>query len=144
MITKEIKMTALAKLKCQVPPEEIAEELDIPLPLIKEWANTIEGNDLIQLHANVHAVTKLANGEITRSNNEEFLRLKIEEVAIDIVEQVQLVTTGGDVVRAKALQLCADTVTKLYNSLINNITNADGSLKPNGQEISAFKSLMKD
>lgn len=147
MITKELKSTAIAQLKCRVSPDQVALNLDVPLPLVREWFDTISEDDLTGLKANVHAVQSLANGTDVIGNsaqNEELLKTKIEQIAGEIVDQVGLTVTTGDVVRAKTLQLCADTVTKLYSTIVNKDKAPQGDVRPNGQTISAFKSIMKD
>lgn len=156
MITKELKATAIAKIKCHVPLEEIALELDIPFPLVKEWhAKETESesnrtaSDLVNTAAKVHAVqvlTRELHQQVIPPSNqqEELLKLKIEEVALEIAEQVSLNLATTDVIRAKTLQLCADTVTKLYNSLISKAIAPDGSIRPSDTGLSAFRNVMRD
>ncbi len=151
MITREIKMEAIAQINLGIPLPDIAANMDIPLPLVQEWSDkealeTKSDNDLVAIAANIHAVRLLERGEIIpkSSDQEELLKIKIEEVALDIVDQISLTVASPDILRAKTLQLCADTVTKLYNSMVAKVTSADGSIRPDGQTISAFKSLMRE
>ena len=146
MITPSLKATAIARIKCSEPLEEIARELDIPLAVVKELYNGLDNNDLIRLEANVFALGKLTNGDIIppSDKNEQMLKMKIEEVAIDIVDEVGLCVTTADPIRAKTLQLCADTVSKLYTTLISKLPAGEGGVSPNGKTIEAFKSIMKD
>jgi hypothetical protein len=146
MITETVKSTAIAKIKCQVPYPEIAEELDIPELLVKEWADKLEGNDLVHMQANIHALERMSRQTLIEpsSNMEELLKTKIEEVAVNIVNEVDMVVATADPIRAKTLQLCADTITKLYTTIVTKVIAAPGVEKPNGSEISVFKNIMRD
>lgn len=147
MITEAIKNKAIFRLRDRETAEDIAKDMELPLPLVLEWESKLDQKDLTQLQSNIHAVQTFANGDILlpSSGQEELLRLKIEEIAIEIVDQVSLTVSTPDIMRAKTLQLCADTVTKLYDSLINKKTGGSGEpVKPNGRAITAFQSIMKE
>lgn len=145
MITPSLKATAIARIKCLEPLANIAQELDIPLAVMQELYRGMDTNDLIRLEANTFAVQQLAECEILPSspNQEKLLQKKIEDVAIEIVDEVSLCVTTADPIRAKTLQLCADTISKLYITLIAKSTDI-GPISPNGKTIDAFKSIMKD
>jgi len=143
MITSDTKNLVIARLKMAIPLEEISAELEIPLPLIKEWESKLDPNDLVQLKANVHAVNNLSQDVMISSteSNEKLLQAKLEECAIQIAGEI--VRTGAEeVVVAKTLQLLADTTSKLYNTFINKGPNH--GLNEGGNAMSLFDSLRRD
>ncbi len=147
MITEATKNKAIFRLRDRETAEDIAKDMELPLPLVKEWESNLDAKDLTRLQSNVHAIETFSKGDILlpSSGQEEILRLKIEEVAIEIVDQVNLTVSTPDIMRAKTLQLCADTITKLYDSLINKKSGPAGEpVKPNGRAITAFQSIMKE
>lgn len=148
MITEEVKTQAIARLRRGFDPTLISEELGLPDRLVREWQKSLDPHSLLSLEANLHAADELANGRIVLNgdiitNSEELLRTKLETVAVEIVDQTALVVTTGDIVRAKTLQLCADTVSKLYQTFITKgIASPNNPRSPTG--MSAFQRLMKD
>ena len=148
MITEAIKNKAIFRLRDRETAEDIAKDMELPLPLVKEWESKLDAKDLTHLQSNIHAIETFGKQEIFapgQTGNEEMLRTKIEEVAMEIVDQVNLTVSTPDIMRAKTLQLCADTITKLYDSLINKKTGPAGEpIKPNGRAITAFQSIMKE
>lgn len=146
MITEQMKTTAIARIKMLEPPEDVALDMCIPVQLIREWADTISGKDMVQMKANIIATSNLAQemGVSTSKDDLNLLRAKLEESAITIATEVALTVATGDVVAAKTIQLCADAVTKLYNTFINGDGRDPGQPSQNGKAISAFAELMKD
>ena len=151
MITKELKAMAMGQIKMHVPLNEIAVNLDIPLPLIQEWYTQYKGTgrsegDLTQVAANIYALNKLSNSEVIASseNTTQILQVKCETVALDIVDQISLCIVTDDLVRARTLQICADAVTKLYNSMISKSVAPDGSMKPSTKSVTIFQQMMSD
>lgn len=148
MITEDIKAQCIAKLARGFSPEDISEEMGVPTKLLKEWKSTLAPNQMISLHANLHAAAEMAAGniEILEPNKkEQLLKDKLETVAVEIIEQTSLAVSTGDIVRAKTLQLCADVTTKLYATFITKGQGIPqgGGYNP-GQGGSAFQRLMKD
>lgn len=148
MYNERLKASAIARIKSRIPLEEISEDLDIPYTIVKEWAENLGGKDLIGLEANIHAATKLANQEIMPlgdTENEEALKTKLFEVAIEIAEETSGVVAMGDPITAKALQLCADTVTKLYSTfIIKKDSPQNINQTPSSDSLTMFQGLLRD
>lgn len=141
MITDSQKAQAMAQIRRQVPLEQIATELMIPPALIKEWAKT-SGHDLIAVEANLHAVEHiLTEGGVVESNTDR-LKVKLEEAALELVKELPM--SHGDPMYAKSIQLCADTINKLYTTFFKTNEPAENPDNFNPSAITAFASLMKD
>lgn len=145
MITEKTKANAIALLKLGDTPEQVSESLELPLMLVREWFADISPKDLTKLEANANALTRVVEGQILNSSetNAELLKVKIEETALEIVDQVSKAVPFGDVVQARSLQLLADTCSKLYNTVINKgqlVTPAN----PAQQALSMFEQMSRD
>ena len=123
MVSNFEKATAISRLKLGDSPLAISSDLGLPTMLVREWQDDLGIDDLVKLQANTHALSRLSNTELTISspttNRLTTLTDKIEEVAIEIVDQVSLSIMCADPSRAKALQLLAHTCATLYTTLIN-------------------------
>ena len=142
MIPDKIKAQAIAKIRHRVPVEQIAEELNVPVKLVKEWGNNLDPKDLIAIQSNIHAVDEVLNGELI-GLNEDKLRETLELAAIDIAKHASTPALNADVVHAKALQLCADAISKLYQTLIMKGGTGE-PVKNTSGNFSTFQRLMKD
>lgn len=144
MITEQLKAQAIAKLRHAVPIEDIASALNIPVKLVKEWKGKLDPKDLVAIEANIYAAEKLAYGEIvTEDDNEKILKETLELTAIDIAKEVNNGFSLQDPMAAKSVQLCADAISKLYNTFI--LKNGSGTPMNNiPQEASTFQRLMRD
>lgn len=137
MFTEAIKAKAIAKIKHQVPIEDIAEELELPTTLIEQWAK-LEGKDLVALESNLHAIENVTNQETLDPTTIDRLKDKLEKAAEEITDDIGMAL--GDPVYAKSLQLCADTVSKLYITLVQKSNPSD---TPDGH-VPLFETLMRD
>lgn len=119
MITEQTKAVAKARIKQGVPLGEIASELEIPLKLVEEWKSQETSRDLIVQEATVLAVDKIIakEGEL-EPLLETKLRETLELTAIDLAKHAVLPAMNGDMVHAKAIQLLADAIVKLYQTII--------------------------
>ncbi len=142
MITAQTKSQALARIRHNIPLEDIALEFDIPYKLVKEWADKIEGRDMIALESNVYAVEKLRF-----SSAEEVdplvLQSKLENAAVELADQAYKSAGTADLVHAKSIESLAKAVTSLYTTIVlknnsvvlNSINEASESF---------FSQLLKD
>lgn len=146
MITEKTKANAISLLKLGDTPEQVSSELELPLMLVREWHEAISSKDLTKMQANANALTRVVNGELlpTSAENAEMLKLKIEETALEIVEQVSKAVPFGDVIQAKALNLLADTCSKLYNTVINKGQIQTTPMTPGQQALSMFEQMSRD
>lgn len=142
MITDQIKARAISKLRHNETPEQIALDLGIPEKLIKEWAKTLSSSDLVAIEANTYAIGKIMATQELVPLQEDILRNELEKAAIDIAKEASVAT--DDMMHAKAVQLCADAVCKLYASLIlkGSPNQNNGNQLPSMS--SAFETLMRD
>lgn len=148
MITEKTKAIAKARLRQCISAEEIAEELEIPLKLVEEWASNISSKDMVMQEATLLAVDKINNkihlGEVMPLTL-DILKDILEETAIDITKAMALPALSGDMVHAKAIQLMADAIVKLYQVLILKSDTATGkSGSPNSTALDTFAEMMKD
>jgi hypothetical protein len=141
MIKETVKAKAIAQIKRSIPLDQIAEELSLPVMLLEDWAK-LEGKDLVAMEANLHAVETILNRqEVVEQDTVEILKTKLEEAALEVTKDIPMAM--GDVVYAKSLQLCADTISKLYVHIVNKGIPADtGIMNLNGD--SAFAQLQRD
>lgn len=146
MITEKTKANAISLLKLGDTPEQVSDQLELPVMLVREWAENLGLKDLTALQANTNALARVVQGEVlsTSEENAEILRIKIEETAIQIVDQVNKAIPYSDVVQAKALQLLADTCSKLYSTVINKGQASGPPQTPGQQALSMFEQLSKD
>ena len=146
MISREVKNTAIARLKCNTPVEDVANEFDIPEKLVQEWKNGLSNDSLVQISANTHAITKIANGEILLDPEkaEEILKVKITETAMDIVSEVSSAAFSSDLVKAKTLQICASTIAMLHTSLLSKGKEEPEKIVPSNKGLEIFKGLMRN
>lgn len=146
MIDKNVKALATAKMRLSYPIEDIAEELEIPLALVKQWHRELNPNDLTALNANTIAIGKVLSGEVLDDNSVEKLESKLVEAAIEISDQAMSAATSGDVVFAKSVELAANAVSKLYTSIIaiRLDANKPKTFTPSDQSVTLFQKFMKD
>lgn len=147
MISQDVKITAIARLKCNIPVEDVANEFNIPERLVQEWKESLPEDALTKIEANTYAISKVASGEILMEPEraEEILRAKITETAIDIVSEVSSTAYASDIVKAKTLQICANTIAMLHTSLLAKVaTSGNNDILPSDRGLDIFKSLMRD
>lgn len=143
MVSEMEKASAISRLQLGDTPLAISADLGLPTKLVEEWKENLSPTDLIKLEANTNALarvvtpTAIAN---TSQDNIERLRTKIEEAAIEIIDQVSLTAFCPDPIRAKSLQLLANTCSSLYTTLVN------GGVAPQSGDtnISLFQQLSRD
>ena len=143
MITDKLKANAIALLKLGDSVRQVSEELEIPYMLVKEWAEALDVHDLTALQANARALATVMNKQTViepSEQNKEILKAKIEKVALDIVDHVELIVHLGDPIQSKALQLLADTCSKLYL----NIVNEGSPAAPQSPTSTIFEQLSRD
>lgn len=146
MISEAQKQNAIARIIALDNLEDISSEEDIPLPLLREWERNLSETDLTGIKANVNALTRVVNGElIGPGTTDERLKQQLESVAVEIANKVQSTLHLLDPMSAKALQLNADTITKLYATLIGKSnTPVDGLPEPSDNSVRLFSNLLKD
>ena len=145
MITEKTKANAIALLKLGDKPEQVSADLELPYMLVREWYEALDQKDLTKLQANANALVRIVEGELLANteDNVEKLRTKIEECAIEIVDKVKATVHFPDVIQAKALNLLADTCSKLYGTVINK-GQSGAALPPSMQNLSMFEQLSRD
>lgn len=144
MIDERLKSAAIARIKRQIPLEEIALDLDIPYMLIKEWAHNMQGNDLVALQANIHAAASFASSQELTETTEQKLENKLQDVALEIATETYKAVSLGDPIFSKSLQLCADTITKLHNTFIAKVGEGGKGETPSTDSVSIFSNMLRD
>lgn len=117
LITPKLKSQAIAQLRHRVPIETVADNLELPVPLVREWFENLDEKDLVAVEATAEVVERIMNGEVVGVDNER-LSKALEEAAINIAGEAEKPARSGDMLHAKAVQLCADAVAKLYLALV--------------------------
>lgn len=146
MITEKEKAAAIAQIKMGLDEEEIADTLCIPLYLIKEWKKSIGYNEMVKIEAIAVAANHIMSGELVPEMEDKLMNA-LEQAALDIANCAANPAKYGDVIQAKAVQLCANAVTQLYQTLIlkNNPASAAQNNKSNSlQTLIAFQDQLKD
>lgn len=147
MITDKLKAQAMAQIRHQVPIEEIAKDLSIPLQLLKEWQANVSPRDMSAIESNIFACEKIASGELVPLND-DILKGELEKAAIELARSAYKNANAGDMIYSKSVELLSNAVAKLYQTMILKGQpglagqSAPGQLSNNS--ISTFESLMKD
>lgn len=151
MITKEVKSRAIALLKHSQAPEDIAEELGLPVKLVEEWESNLDGNDLMAIESELFAIDKLANGVELVPMNVDKLKNAIEGTALNITAAMDVamksnVLTTGDVHHAKSLEVMANGLVKMYHTIVmkGGAIEHDPQDQPSGNSLSVFENMMRD
>lgn len=147
MVTEKIKANAIALMKMGDPPEKVAEDLELPPFLVREWFNNLDKSALIALQANVTAAERVLNGVVLSGDTTkiEKLRDKIEDTAIEIIDEAKRIIPFGDIQAAKALHLLSDTCAKLYGAVINKgQTNLNLTANPVTNAQAMFEELNRN
>lgn len=119
MITKEIKAVALAKIIGNVPIEEVAEELELPVALVREWQRDMTGQELVKMNANLNAIKSIANGEIVDLTiSVDQIDAMLKQAAVELIPLVVEAAQFSDLVKAQSIQVCAVTLAGLYKSFV--------------------------
>lgn len=142
LIDDKIKSKAIAMLHKRTPVTQIAEELEISTVLVEEWAKKLDLNDLVAVQANINAVEQLTKGELVELESDE-LKKALEQSALDIAKMAPSPCDYGDIAQAKSINLCADAVSKLYQTIVLK----GGMIQPQSGDnvpLSVFQSIMKD
>lgn len=127
MFTENTKANAIALLKMGDSPEKVSDDLELPHMLIKEWYEELDLSDLTRMKANALAVSRVLEGEVLVGDNIENLKNKIEETAILIIDKAKDYTEYPDLAQAKALELLANTCSKLYITIVSKQTGVGGT-----------------
>lgn len=144
MIDEQTKAAAIAKLLRQVPSETVAKEYQLPLPLVNEWRDNLDERDIIALESNIQAVATVMEGGIV-PGQEQLLKFHLENAGMEVAREVEKAAAMGDPMHSKSLQLCADAVCKLYQTLVMKSVGLGLPGAPmNTTGLSQFQSLMKD
>lgn len=148
MITEQTKAKAKARLKQCISVEEVAEELNLPVKLVEEWATKLNGADLVAQEATLLAVEKLqakADAGVIEPLNTELLRKTIEDTALDLTKAMAIPAINGDMVHAKAIQLMADALVKMYQIIVMKGGVIDGGGDaPSNKSLELFGDMMRD
>jgi hypothetical protein len=148
MITAGLKAKAIARLKLSEDPKTIAEELEIPTNLVKEWHSKLPEGDLIAIEANIHAVDRLLvlDAETSLPINSEILKNTIEETALDLTRAMAIPALSGDVMHAKAIEALCNGLSKMYQTIVlkGGVIDMNPSEQPSAQALSVFEGMMRD
>lgn len=128
MISAKLKANAIALLEMGDSPRKVSEDLELPYMLVMEWAESANIQSLTKLQANAVAVSRVLEGEVMNSTeNVDILKTKIEETAIAIVDKATLLAQVPypDLPQAKALELLANTCSKLYLTIVSKSPISD-------------------
>lgn len=143
MVSEIDKAASIARLQFGDSPLQISADLGLPTKLVEEWRENLSSQDLLKIEANATAVARISevippgiegNDVINRLKN------KIEETAVEIVEQVSIAVVCPDPMRAKTLQLLANTCSSLYTTIVNK----DVSPQSGDTNVTLFQQLSKD
>lgn len=119
MITKELKAKAIAQLKHLVPIEDIAEQLELPVNLIREWKDSLSTQDLTKIESVLQVVGDINNGElldmqITIEQIDEVMK----QAALDLSGLIVSAANYNDPQQALAVDVCSNALTKLYKTFV--------------------------
>ena len=122
--------------------KEVAEELGLLPALVKEWYNGMTDTEKLTIETDLEvtkkAVSVVKNVETKDSANAK-LELILNTAAYELASKAPYIQ--GDIEAAKAFNLCADGLAKLYSSFFgkapNNITIAPSTN-------SEFSNMLKD
>lgn len=146
MISEQTKASAIAMLHRQVDSKLIADDLDIPEALVKEWQRKLTPDDIIAVRSHVQILQATTTGELVPLD-EDRLKVELEKAALEIARKSYANAGYSDVVVAKSLQLLAEGVSKIYATFILKGSpggNNSNNQQPSAGAITMFESVMKD
>jgi len=145
MISASEKAQVIAQIKRNKPLSIIAEDHELPIKVVEEWANECSKNpnDLIAIHSNIEAVKDVTSGKVLEID-EDLLEDILIETAMDVAKHVSIPAQQGDPYAAKAVKECADAVSKLYSTFV--LKNGSGLPSDAGTQngLAMFTATMKD
>jgi hypothetical protein len=121
---KRLKGAAIARLKHRVPVEDVAAELQLPIPLVREWQESMDSKDYHVAEAEIMGpkqlqlmvASKVADGEVTLQE----VKTSIESAALKLAQEVASNNIiGFDIERARTVNLLSGAMATLYNALFN-------------------------
>lgn len=147
MSMEENKTKALVLYRKGKTAEEVSEELELPKMIIDKWFDDAPRNDKVQLSANIHAIQTLVedvNGELVPEtmSPERALSIKVDTIAMDIANKLELAVIQDDMEYAKYLCVCTKTLTDL-KSMLPKDTKVEEPVNPNKEHIEMFQELMR-
>lgn len=147
MITRQTKSKAVGMLKAGATINEVAGELDLPLGLVSEWKDEANVDVFDSIEATNHAVSRILKSDA--ANNDDVLdrvKSRLESVAEELVDQIELCALGGDVGKAQVIKACSESTVKLYTAFVltRNIGQSNVINQLSNTNVSAFQALLKD
>lgn len=138
-ITQKTKDSAIALFRLGDTPEQVAEAIELPLPLVREWYDTLDKNEVVAIQAATTALERMVhNGDVSNLNKEMF-EANLLEAAQKIVSKIAIASHNADVMESKALSLLAQTCKDLYFTFVApGKTTADN---PNGVTVNLLTAI---
>lgn len=137
LITKELRATAIGKLKHHARVEDVANDLSLPVALVQEWRNGMSERDFaktVSEQVGPGEVARIVMAEVDAGNVQlDKLKDTLEQGALKLAEEViNTSVISFDLERARTLNLLGSTLSTLYatyfgkGNTVNNI-NVVGS-----------------
>ena len=144
MELKETKKTAIIMFKAGTSVFEVAGDLDIPLALAEEWYRELDFTAIDSFRVQSKAVQNLRL--CTDIPDPEFkikARVKIEDMFMTLLDNVQIAMETNDLLLAKKLELCSNVLIKL-NTVINDGEKPEEAINIEDTRLLAFQEVLKD
>jgi len=143
MISEQTKAAVIARLKVGENLDSLADEFEVPSIIIQDWVKDTKGLTLIKAEAQTFALEQVMSGVLVDEVDEEQLKKKLEEAAESIADEIKGAVRCQDVAVSKSLELCANTISKLYATFVlkGGLISPDAA---NPTQNSLFQTLLKD
>lgn len=145
MSPDKTRAAGIAKLKNGESPENIGKELDISPSIVKEWAEELTPNEMAAKEVNAIAIQKAKDLlEAEQAINTQQLQTTLLNLAIAITDEVKVGMHDHEV--AKAINISADTVSKLQNAFFakgTQIAVVNNNSSSASEELKLFKGLLR-
>ncbi len=145
MSTEQTKALAIAKLKNGEDHEEIGIALDISPTIIEEWSEELKPGEMVAKEVNAIALDK-ATGLLVMDKKQDTVLLEdtLIRLALAITDEVKVGLHDHEI--AKAINISADTVSKLYNSFFSKgaqIAIVNNSDNHSSKELNTFRGALR-
>lgn len=143
MITRDIKNTAISLLTMGNPVDTVADELDLPEALVNEWAGSLKDKDVQMIKATNNAINVLGR-DIEDPEAQPRIRRSLEDVAELLIIKLNDAVLANDLVLARTINICADSVSKLHSCFVAKASPDSQGKLADINNVTTFQNLLRD
>lgn len=151
MSNLEKKPRAVSYLKQNMSVKDTADKLGLHEALVREWKDAIPNTDFeaqvteaLIIDTKIKTISEL--DKIGIDSVQSKLETKLKTVALDLLERISQTKHMEDEEFAKALNLTADSISKLQNALVNKgaSVNVQTNVDLSQSTVDNFRKLLRN